>query len=46
MRYNMYSSTAITGNTAPGVSSGEAINLIQEIADSELPPRWPLNGRN
>ncbi len=37
MRYNMYSSTAITGNTAPGVSSGEAIDLIQEIADGELP---------
>ncbi|HEX3726265.1 MAG TPA: efflux RND transporter permease subunit, partial [Pirellulales bacterium] len=37
MRYNMYSSTAITGNTAPEVSSGEAIALMQEIAESELP---------
>ncbi len=44
MRYNMYSSTAITGNPAPGTSSGEAIKLMQEIADQELPrsmaPDW------
>jgi multidrug efflux pump len=37
MRYNMYSSTAITGNPAPGTSSGEAIDLMQEIADEEMP---------
>jgi multidrug efflux pump subunit AcrB len=37
MRYNMYSSTAITGNTSPGTSSGQAITLMQEIADLELP---------
>ncbi len=37
MRYNMYSSTAITGNTAPGTSSGQAIALMQEIAAQELP---------
>ena len=37
MRYNMYSSTAITGTTAPGVSSGEAIELVQQIATEELP---------
>ena len=37
MRYNMYSATAITGNPAPGTSSGEAIALMQEIADQELP---------
>jgi multidrug efflux pump subunit AcrB len=37
MRYNMYSATAITGNPAPGTSSGEAIKLMQEIADQELP---------
>src|SRR5271165_4888679 len=28
MRYNMYSATAITGNTAPGTSSGQAIALM------------------
>ena len=37
MRYNMYSATAITGNPAPGTSSGQAIALMQEIADQELP---------
>ena len=37
MRYNMYSATAITGNPAPGTSSGEAIALMQEIAEQELP---------
>ncbi len=37
MRYNMYSAAAITGNAAPGTSSGQAIDLMQEIADKELP---------
>ncbi|MDB5352975.1 MAG: cation/multidrug efflux pump, partial [Planctomycetota bacterium] len=37
IRYNMYSAAALIGNTAPGTSSGQAIGLIQEIADSELP---------
>jgi multidrug efflux pump len=37
MRYNMYSATAITGNPAPGTSSGEAIGLLQGIAEEELP---------
>jgi hydrophobe/amphiphile efflux-1 (HAE1) family protein len=37
MRYNMYSSTAITGHTAPGISSGQAITMMQEIADAEMP---------
>ncbi len=36
MRYNMYAATAITGNPAPGTSSGQAIALMQEIADEEL----------
>jgi len=37
MRYNMYSATAITGNASAGTSSGQAIELMQEIADKELP---------
>jgi multidrug efflux pump subunit AcrB len=37
MRYNMYSSAAILGNTAPGVSSGRAISLMEGIADREMP---------
>ena len=38
MRYNMYSATAITGNVAPGASSGQAVDLMEGIADSELRP--------
>ena len=30
MRYNMYSSSAITGDTTPGISSGQAIAVIEE----------------
>jgi hydrophobe/amphiphile efflux-1 (HAE1) family protein len=37
MRYNMYSATAIIGDTAPGTSSGQAIARMQEIAGGELP---------
>ncbi len=37
MRYNMYSATAITGNSAPGVSSGQATAKMAEIADQEMP---------
>jgi hydrophobe/amphiphile efflux-1 (HAE1) family protein len=37
MRYNMYSAAAINGNTAPGTSSGDAITLMQQVADQELP---------
>jgi multidrug efflux pump len=43
-RYNMYSSNAITGYAAPGVSSGQAVARMQEIADEVLPrsmvPAW------
>jgi len=37
LRYNMYSAAAITGNTAPGISSGQAVSMMEEIANSELP---------
>lgn len=37
MNYNMYAATAITGNAAPGTSSRQAIDLMQEIADREMP---------
>ena len=37
LRYNLYSAVAITGNTSPGTSSGEAVPLMQEIADHQLP---------
>ena len=34
-RYNMYLTAAVNGNTAPGVSSGEAIDIIEKAADAE-----------
>jgi len=37
MRYNMYPAAAINGNLAPGVSSGDAIRLMQDAANSVLP---------
>jgi multidrug efflux pump len=36
-RYNMYPAAAVNGNTAPGVSSGEAIALVDRLAKEELP---------
>ena len=37
LRYNMYSAAAITGNAAPGTSSGQAMSLVQQIAGEQLP---------
>jgi multidrug efflux pump len=37
MRYNMYSASAIYGNSLPGTSSGQAVERIQALADTELP---------
>jgi multidrug efflux pump len=37
MNYNMYASIAITGNADDGTSSGQAIELVQALADKELP---------
>jgi multidrug efflux pump subunit AcrB len=36
-RYNMYAASAINGNARPGVSSGEAIRLMEETTRKELP---------
>ena len=35
-RYNMYNSAAITCNVAPGYSSGELMDAVEELADREL----------
>ncbi|MEQ1942374.1 multidrug efflux RND transporter permease subunit [Mesorhizobium sp. VNQ89] len=37
-RYNMYVSVPVQGNAAPGVSSGEALDRMAEIAHQTLPP--------
>lgn len=36
-RYNLYPSATITGSPAPGVSSGQALLLMEEMAKSQLP---------
>jgi multidrug efflux pump len=37
-RYNMYPAAIINGSAAPGTSSGQAIDIMQQLADRELPP--------
>jgi multidrug efflux pump len=37
LRYNMYTAVAITGNTKPGTSSGQAVDLMRDITRKELP---------
>jgi hydrophobe/amphiphile efflux-1 (HAE1) family protein len=37
LRYNMYSAAAITGNVAPGTSTGQAVPMMEDIAKRELP---------
>jgi multidrug efflux pump len=36
-RYNTYPAATINGGAAPGVSSGDAINLVQRLTEEELP---------
>jgi HAE1 family hydrophobic/amphiphilic exporter-1 len=36
--YNLYPSATIIGSPAPGFSSGQALDLMQQIADKDLPP--------
>lgn len=41
-RYNMYASAPINGGTAPGVSSGQAIALMEDLARRELPESFKV----
>jgi hydrophobic/amphiphilic exporter-1 (mainly G- bacteria), HAE1 family len=36
-RYNLYPTAAVTGSPAPGVSSGEALEVMEQLAAQELP---------
>jgi hydrophobe/amphiphile efflux-1 (HAE1) family protein len=36
-RYNMYSAASITGSTAPGTSTGQAVPLVDAVAARTLP---------
>ncbi|MGJ0483515.1 MAG: efflux RND transporter permease subunit [Methylomicrobium sp.] len=37
-RYNMYPAAEINGSTLPGVSSGQAIEVMNKLLNDELPP--------
>lgn len=37
MRYNMYTAAQISGDAAPGYSTGDVIKAIQEVAQTSLP---------
>ncbi len=37
-RYNMYPAAPINGTAVPGASSGDVMNLLQRLADQQLPP--------
>jgi len=36
-RFNMFTSISVTGNPAPGVSSGQALEVIKRVAEEYLP---------
>ncbi len=37
-RYQLYPSASINGSAAPGTSSGQALQIMEQMADSRLPP--------
>jgi len=37
LRYNLYPTASITGSSAPGFSSGQALNLMEQLASEKLP---------
>jgi len=37
LRYNLYPTASITGAAAPGYSSGQALNLMEQLAAAKLP---------
>ncbi len=38
IRYNLYPAASIMGQAAPGTSSGQALELMEELARAQLPP--------
>ena len=39
MRYNLYRSAQIIGSAAPGYSSGQAMEALEEVFAETMPPR-------
>jgi len=42
-RYNMYPSAEVTGDARPGVSSGQVIAAVQEVARTKLPRGFAID---
>ncbi len=42
-RHNMYNSSEVSGDAAPGYSSGEAIDAINEVANTKLPKGFGID---
>lgn len=42
-RHNMYNASEISGQSAPGYSSGESIKAIQEVAEKKLPRGYGID---
>lgn len=42
-RYNMYTSSQISGSAAPGYSSGQALQVINEVAEKTLPRGYGID---
>ena len=38
-RYNMYPAAPVNGNVTPGTSTGDAMSVLERLADQELPNR-------
>jgi HAE1 family hydrophobic/amphiphilic exporter-1 len=38
IRYNIFPAAVVQGQQAPGVSSGEALKVVESMADQKLPP--------
>jgi multidrug efflux pump len=38
-RYNMYPAAAVNGNVKPGVSTGDALAVLEQLGEQELPSR-------
>ncbi|MCA9073990.1 MAG: multidrug efflux RND transporter permease subunit [Planctomycetaceae bacterium] len=36
-RYNLFPSASVNGSSAPGYSSGQALELMEQVADAQLP---------
>ena len=44
--YNLYPSAEINGSTAPGVSSGQAIDIMDASPRPRCPTPWASSGRS